>query len=100
MKNNNVIKGILVCLITYLMGRLIGGLWGYCCPEKAAKFYARFTKWVRSIVNNTIKHVRFEKMYESEIPIVQNPIDDYCETERPVFHSVKEYREWKEVETD
>lgn len=102
--NNNILRGILVCLITYVVGRLIGGLWVYCCPEKATKFYKAFTRWIRVIINNTFKFVRFERAYDSEIPVTQNPIsdyDDYCEIddERPVFHSVEEYREWKEEET-
>lgn len=79
---NNMIRGILVCLATYMVGRLIGGLWAYLNPEKAKKVYTGFTNMIRQLSIGFIKkheeagHGFGRSLFDTEIPLEQSEIKD------------------------
>ena len=77
---NNIIRGILVCLTSYIIGRIIGGLWAWLNPDKAKKVYTGFTKMIRRVTGGFIKDIEEScgfghSLFKSEIPVTQTEIE-------------------------
>ena len=74
-----IFKIFITFTISYIIGRIIGGLWAYLNPEKAEKVYTGFTNMIRRVTDGFIKKHEEgygfgHRLFNSEIPLEQSEI--------------------------